>query len=491
MAEKRILFADKSPAVRKKVSAWLRKEGYEVLTAGDGIEALKKVVSEAPNLLVINNSLTGIKGYQVCKFIKQDPLTRGLPVILLSSRKEKDRLEKMHLGQDGMLEGIPQLDNARLLHSVRKIIGNGEVRRKSKTLKKVPYAKSDLFLLERTLDFVDRKISEEGIYREMRSIALDSPGFEEAFEMILQLLCRHIPSNAGMVYFHQDFRSKIIVRLLRPATAAFVKKLSGIVCDCMSAKKIFFDNSEVDVREVKSPDCEDEEPMTQEDICFYGEHIVIDGHIKGFIGFSLPSPRERAQIEDRIEFFRPLFQQVFITLEQAYLREKLMKLSSTDELTQINNRHRIIDLMKKELLRARRYFLDLSVILFDVDNFKTINDFYGYQVGDVILKDISKLTIETMRSIDEIGRYGGEEFLVILPETNLKNAGIAGNRLKNKVMEHVFPGIAKDIKISVSIGVTGYLRDVDIGVDDMLRRTDQSLYEAKKRGKNCVYIMSK
>ena len=488
MAEKTIVFADKSPEVRKKVSSLLKKEGYEVITAKDGIEALKKVVSETPNLLLISNSLPGIKGYQVCKYIKNDPQMRTLPVIIMAPGKERNRLEKMLPGQAGFLEGSG--NSEKLLSAVGMVFKNGEAMHRTKDIKKVPYAKSEEYLLERTLDSLDRKIDEESFYQRMRAIALDGNSFEEAVEMIMQLLLEVVSFNAAVVYFHEDFRSKVLMRMLKPVKEDFINRFKGIVFDCLAGKKVYCDSSEMDLKIVKGPD-EGEETLSPDRICFFGEHIIIDGHVRGFMGFSLSSSKEKTLLEENGEFYRSLLHHAFIILERAYLKDKLMRLSTTDELTLINNRHRIIDVLKKELLRARRYFLDLSVILFDIDNFKTINDFYGYQVGDVILRDISRVTVDTMRSIDEVGRYGGEEFLVILPETNLKNGSIAGNRLKNRVIAHTFPGIAKDIKVSLSIGVTGYLRDVDIGVDDLLRRTDQSLCEAKKRGKNCVYVMSK
>lgn len=487
MEERVIVLAEKSEAARKKFSSLMKKEGCTVIAANDGIEALKRVFSESPSLLVVNNSLPKLPGHQVARFLKQDPNVKSLPVIILASRGDREKLEKMQFQEREIFTG--SLDDKKLLEKIRKLLKNGAAPKKGKGIKKIPYSKSDQYLLERTVTYLDRKNEEEELIRELREIAFEASTFEETFEMALLAALRMVDLNAAVMYFHGDYRSKILIRVFKPVTPDFLDRLQGIVFDSLSHKGIYCDPADVDVKQVKGAD--EEPPVSQEKLRFFSDTIETEDRVRGFIGYSCSSPKGLKVIEERREFFQMFFQQMFLGLERSYMKEKLQRLSTLDALTQVNNRHRVIDVLKKELLRARRYFLDLSVILFDIDNFKTINDFYGYQVGDVILKDLARITQETMRSIDEVGRYGGEEFLVILPETNLKNAGIAGNRLKTRVLNHIFPGIAKDIKISLSIGITSYLRDVDIGVDDMLRRTDQSLYEAKKRGKNCVFVMTK
>jgi diguanylate cyclase (GGDEF)-like protein len=484
MDQKVVVLADKAAAVRKKLSASLEKKGYKVITAADGMEALQKTVVAAPHLLMVNYALPGINGYLLSHLLKNDHNFKTLPVIIMASKKDRMILEKIRLRGDELVD--VSITTMRLLEIIERMIGHHEPPRKAT---RIPVEKCLAYLMERSSSYIERGFMETGILSELRMLLLRNLGFENTAEIALQILNRAIPYNGASVFINADSRGKMIIKLQKALPDEYMEKMKTSMLERFPGKGRYFGPNDLDVRVMRSYG--QNEAPSQEKFHFYGESIIIDDVAKGVIGLALPSAHARNEIEERAPFFRALFELLYKSVEDAYLKEQYLQLSTTDSLTLVNNRCRIIDALKKELVRAKRYFLDLSVVMFDIDNFKTINDFYGYQVGDLILRDLAKITAETMRSIDEVGRYGGEEFLIVLPETNLKNAGVAGNRLKTKVQNHVFPGIAKDIKITLSIGVTSYLRDIDISVDDILRRIDKSLSEAKRMGKNYVHVMSK
>jgi len=486
MEDKMILFADKSEGARKKATSFLKKHGFAVVAAKDGMEALQKTMTVAPDALVVNAHLPIVNGPYLLQFMRQDPLLKDIPVMILSEKDELENSDIIECDTGSVFTG--STSSADFLSAIKAMTVRRKPSRKREE-KKMTGSQSTAYLLERSFDYFNVRCDRENTFDSIRKIGLKGLDYEKTVESVLSALSKIIGFDSLAFFINDSTRSTMIVKCTRPVKEDYIDRLKFVILERLARKGVHFDAGQLDIKEFKSSS--EGAPVSSENLLFIGDPVLIDEQIRGFTGITVSSQKEKKQMEEQSGYIRTLLHHAFVVIETSHLRDNYMRLSTTDSLTGIHNRHRIIETLKKELVRAKRYFLDLSLVLFDIDNFKTINDFYGYQVGDVILRDLASVTAETMRSIDEVGRYGGEEFLVILPETNLKNASIAGSRIKNRVMNHVFPGIAKDIKISLSIGITSYLRDVDISVDDLLRRTDQSLYEAKKKGKNCVYVMSK
>lgn len=161
--------------------------------------------------------------------------------------------------------------------------------------------------------------------------------------------------------------------------------------------------------------------------------------------------------------------------------EIITEISETDDMLGIYNRSKFIDVLKSEISRSRRYNHDLSLIMFDLDCFKVINDEYGHQVGDEILIEITEIIESEIREIDLFARYGGDEFMILNPETKLENAVRLAERLKKKISSTNFTEVNK---ITLSFGVTE-LKDKD-DIDSLLKRVDDALYKAKE-SRNAVY----
>lgn len=156
-------------------------------------------------------------------------------------------------------------------------------------------------------------------------------------------------------------------------------------------------------------------------------------------------------------------------------------LATTDTLTNIHNRYSIMQQLNNEINRAIRYKHDLSVILYDIDFFKKINDTYGHDVGDTVLVQMSHLVETSLRDVDILGRYGGEEFIIILPETNLADATHIAERTRKIVESSTFASIEK---ATISLGVTVLLDGEKI--ETLFKRLDTLLYKAKHNGRNQV-----
>jgi len=170
--------------------------------------------------------------------------------------------------------------------------------------------------------------------------------------------------------------------------------------------------------------------------------------------------------------------------ERKKLEEELGRLATTDALTGLYNRHRFNELLGQEVARARRYHTPLSLIMFDLDYFKNINDTYGHAVGDQVLQTVAEVIRENVRATDWVGRWGGEEFLVLCPEATEKDAVATAEKLRGLVESHVFETVET---ITISCGVTRF--KAPDSIDAFVSRADDGLYRAKDKGRNIVEIV--
>ena len=172
-------------------------------------------------------------------------------------------------------------------------------------------------------------------------------------------------------------------------------------------------------------------------------------------------------------------------LERIKLEKKIRKVASTDSLTGIKNRRSFIDYVRNEVSRCKRYHCTVSMLVLDIDNFKSVNDTYGHHVGDICLKKFVQVCLGELRDSDGFGRLGGEEFAILLVETGVEGAAKIAERLRKAVATATICEEADSFKITVSIGITGVL-DTDKQVEELIQRADQAMYQAKRQGRNMV-----
>ena len=172
------------------------------------------------------------------------------------------------------------------------------------------------------------------------------------------------------------------------------------------------------------------------------------------------------------------------------LRESLEReqaLARTDGLTGLINRRHFLELAEHECAVARRYGLPLSVMLFDIDGFKKINDSLGHLAGDEILKNVARRAGEQLRSADVLARYGGEEFIVLVPESSSKSATVVAERIREAIAEKDIQTSARTVAVTISAGVAAIQSNSDT-LESLIRRADQALYEAKGKGRNRTVV---
>jgi len=203
----------------------------------------------------------------------------------------------------------------------------------------------------------------------------------------------------------------------------------------------------------------------------------------------LPKPYSEVELNARIyASLRTKALQDELRQKNRQLEEMLGKvetLAITDPLTGLSNRRHCEDTLENEFKRAVRYQSSLSCLMLDIDHFKRVNDVYGHQAGDMVLKEAAQILKSNIRELDTAARWGGEEFIVLLPQTTKQDAMVLASRFLSAISDHIFSGIPNE-HISASIGVAGIPDpSIDTG-EKLLDASDRALYEAKSKGRNRV-----
>jgi len=220
-------------------------------------------------------------------------------------------------------------------------------------------------------------------------------------------------------------------------------------------------------------------PISGERAVFIAERVASESVLHGFIEH-LNEQIQQMRIE--VENYKKTIHAKEVELQAVITQSK--EVSDIDALTYLFNRRATIRELQDEVLRAVRYGTNLSVSIIDVDHFKAINDTYGHTVGDKVLQQVAAQLRDGIRSPDIIGRYGGEEFIIILPNSGLDAAGEQAARLCKIMSSEPLHIKEHSIPVTISVGVA----ELRIGKDTwdgLLNRADDAMYEAKKRGRNC------
>jgi two-component system cell cycle response regulator len=213
--------------------------------------------------------------------------------------------------------------------------------------------------------------------------------------------------------------------------------------------------------------------------------------------FLRSSPDEPALDEESVRLTSAIAQGAVRALNRAAMfesvlshQEQLEILAKTDELTGCLSRRYLMERLENELERAARYERLLGVVMFDIDDFKQLNDTHGHTTGDAALRSIGEVLRRSLRTADFVGRYGGDEFLLVLPETSAHGTHQLAERIRNGVSRREFDLRGGTLRLTVSGGVAGFPDSDVMALEDLIDRADVALYRAKAAGRNKVFIYS-
>lgn len=196
-------------------------------------------------------------------------------------------------------------------------------------------------------------------------------------------------------------------------------------------------------------------------------------------------------MEDDLVFFQDIAGRAALAIENALLHTEVQRLAITDALTEVYNRRGLFELGRREIERSRRFNRPLSVIMVDLDKFKDVNDTYGHAAGDQVLRAVARRLSDSLREVDMIGRYGGDEFIILLPETDLYTACAVAERIRQRVIHPITVGALPFgeivLHLTASLGVCSLSADPQ-DLAGLIDRADAASYRAKHNGRNNIQI---
>jgi len=451
----RILVVDDVPANVKLLEARLSAEYYEVITASDGYSALEICESSTVDVILLDVMMPGIDGFEVCRRLKTRPSTAHIPVILVTALDaDSDRINGLNLGADDFL--TKPVNDLQLLARVKSLVRlknlSDELRLRVATTRDVG--------LESILRF---PAGAEGAARNARVLLIDER--LESAERIQRILA-----------------AEAAVDVQIDPQAGFFDAIQGNY-DCLIISSTFsgFDPLRI-CAQLRSLDNTRSLPIIL--LANPGEDSLIRRALELGVNDYVTRPLNPNELLARL---RTQYRR------KAYhdgLRASIAKsfeMAVTDSLTGLHNRlyleTHLATLFKRAVERRR----PLSVLMTDIDRFKLVNDTYGHDGGDEVLREFAKRLRRNVRGSDLASRYGGEEFFIVMPDTDATIAAIVAERIRREVASTPF-GVnrnAATIPVTISVGIASVLPRGD-SVADLLKRADDALYDAKAAGRNRV-----
>lgn len=447
----RILVVDDIPANVKLLEARLTAEYFDVVTAVDGFEALEICDRDAIDIVLLDVMMPGMDGFEVCRRLKSDPGTSHVPIVMVTALdRASDRIAGLEAGADDFLTKPVKV--LQLLSRVRSL-----VRLKSLT--------DELRLRASTTRSI-------GI-QEMLGRRLP-----EIFELPSVLLIDENPASAertaGMIRNACDVETASGVN-----EGVFLAMDRSLDCILISTRATNFDPLRL-CSQLQSFDRTRYVPIIL--IADEGEEARI------MRAFELGAHDYVMRPVDRQELTARIRTQVRRKMYNDQLRVSVaetIEMAVIDGLTGLHNRRYMDSHIETLFQRAVTRRRPLSIMITDLDRFKNINDTYGHEGGDQVLKEFARRIRANVRGMDLVCRFGGEEFVVIMPDTEPHIAERVAERVRQDIEKQPFPLSGTGVAVTVSIGVASVNYGAD-SVSELMRRADSALYRAKNSGRNRV-----
>ncbi len=444
----RVLVVDDIEQNRKLLQDKLKNEYFHVVTAVDGQDAIDKALAEEPDVILMDVMMPKLNGVEACRILKMDPRTEHIPIVLVTALNEReDRLRGLGAGADDFL--TKPVNDLHLLSRVRaltkyKMVAD-ELRKREASGKRI--------------GVIDVAASARG--SEPARILVVDENERQARRICRYLEGLHNPishSEATQLGISGSMVDLMIVSLSN-------EKLDGLrLCAYLRSLE---STRDLPILVVAEPD---DEKRAVRALDLGASDIVIK---------PIDSEELSARVKTQVRKKR------YLDALRARL-DQSMELAVTDQLTGLHNRRYMRVQLESFVKRSNMGGMPVSILLCDIVHFKKVNDIHGHSAGDDVLREFGRRLQENIRPMDLACRYGGEEFVVIMPETTQGLAHAAGERIRNLIEEAPFQiGRGDQLRITMSGGVATVIPP-DETLDALLKRADEALYRAKGKGRNMV-----
>ncbi|MET3897252.1 two-component system cell cycle response regulator [Devosia sp. UYZn731] len=447
----RVLIVDDIPTNVRLLEARLTAEYYEVVTASSGPQALEICNNSDVDIVLLDVMMPDMDGFEVCRRLKSNPKTHHVPVLMITALDQpSDRVKGLEVGADDFL--TKPVDDMQLMARVKSL-----VRLKSLT--------DEL----RARALTGQQIAIEDAMRVMDQITTTGGSI-----LIIDTDARHAERIKGYLGDHR------VDVLTQPADAVF--QVTGAQYELALVSMALDD---FDPLRVCSQIRTLEHTRTLPIILMADEgdkpRVVraLDLGVNDFIS----RPVERNELAARV---RTQIRRQRYALELRQSVSNTMALAVTDDMTGLYNRRYFDRHLGVMLGKAQSQERDMAVMLLDIDHFKSVNDTHGHDIGDAVLKEFSLRLKRNIRGVDLACRFGGEEFVVLMPDTDFRQAEAVAERVREAVADRGFEvGTARPLTVTVSVGVTLQESLADTP-ETLIKRADVALYRAKREGRNRV-----
>lgn len=483
----KVLLIDDSITQLEMLKIRFTQAGFEVETATNGTEGYQQVFCAAPDLILSDIIMPNLNGYHLCRLLKNNPLTKKIPVILLTVLDKK--MDKFWGNQSGADKFISKTaDFEEIKDAVNKIIEKNPVSDEYKE-ELLSNKVSNETVQNQINNVLDELLMNSTFLNEFRDLGEFLSHEEVLIEKIFELIGSFVEYNvAGLFFNNLDKKEKNILHLdilKNPVSTFVIEKVKRDFFTQMPNMKDFTLRDFGHVIAKEKTDSEDKVLNCEEFKTVHICPIISDGILLGGICFY----NKEAINYPEFKYYKTMISELTLLLKMRYLYSETEYLSVTDGLTGLYNRRHFEYNIEREFLRTKRYPCDLSLAMVDLDFFKKINDTYGHQFGDYVLKEISNIVVSSFRKTDMVYRYGGEELIIILTETSMEGALIPIERLREKISKHIFSYNGQETNITVSIGVSTALSTIS-SQQMLVEYADKALYRAKQSGRNKVVAFS-
>ncbi|MGE0252633.1 MAG: PleD family two-component system response regulator [Dongiaceae bacterium] len=453
----RVLVVDDVPANVKLLEAKLTQEFFDVVTAADGLTALQLAESSAPDVILLDVMMPGMDGFTVCRKLKENRMTAHIPVVLVTALSEiHDRVQGLQAGADDFL--TKPVNDIALFARVRSLI-------------RLKMTIEEWRLREQT--------AQQFGALPLAQAAADDDGKKA---MILLIETNPIEASNIIEIVKEDGHQLQGVNSIEDGLRLAAEKTFDLIIVGVALAEDTALRLSVQLRNIERArntpillvaDEDDKERLAKSLDLGVSDYIVN------------PIERDELLARCRTQVKRRRFQD---RLRQNY--EQSLSLALTDTLTGVYNRRYFNTHFEEMLLRAKNSDKTLGLIMIDIDHFKSVNDRFGHPAGDRVLKEVAARINRSIRHVDLVARLGGEEFAVVMPDTNMEIAQNIAERLRLAIAnEPIEVGDGHPpLTVTISLGLAlspGGGEDV---AHNLMKTADILLYEAKKQGRNRVMI---